>query len=188
MTHAITYIPLGSPATGTSRTEALNLTFAKNQGSSTINSSQVQTLANFENGAIYQESETVSKYIEQSPVFDLRREISTPSEPFTSRTQRNGLMGAFSNPNMNDFNSFRSANKKLEADRSNKLDVYYKGQADQKSLGKMMHSQNLELVSITRKPKSKLSRSSVSKASRSNKLSQNSSQKSIGMPMNGRRR
>ena len=90
----------------------------------------MQTLPNFENGAIYQESEPISHYNEQSPVFDLRREINTPAEPFTSRTNRNRLAGAFSNPNIKDFNSFKSANKKLEADSGNKLDVYYKGQAD----------------------------------------------------------
>ena len=84
VTHSITYIPLESPMT--SRTEALNLTFAKNAGQTTINSSQLQTLANFDNGAIYKESEPSFKFIEQSPVFDLRNELGTPVEPHTSRT------------------------------------------------------------------------------------------------------
>ena len=125
MTHSITYIPLGSPVS--SRTEALNLTFAKNAGQTTINSSQMQTLPNFENGAIYKESEPSFKFTEQSPVFDLRNEISTPVEPHTSRTQRNGFSAQSLKSNGQSFNLYKSANKKLEPDRQNKLLVYYKG-------------------------------------------------------------
>ena len=60
MKHSIAYIPLDQQflnnSNKKSRTEALNLTFNKNDAGMSCNSSMQKTMLMFENGAIYTEN------------------------------------------------------------------------------------------------------------------------------------